>query len=561
MTVSAVSADDAVSQIKKTAEADGYRFIQVGADGLTEDIRNDLAENDKMYVDDSPIGSVKVIVLDSDTGKPVKDASCFLTFYTSRYTVNSDGSHTQTANPFLLFDLGKTPVAGEIAFKDTYFYSTTKVEPGQEPFVETVSVSLATPVDKDPEIAIDYNAQPFFSSSSDPSLFDAIVAKLGGQAVIKFSELKAIVQEVAGDKYTEYIRSLFNYEFAIFSDNVTVKVSNAPQFEKLGKQQLTIGELRTYIDSNKDLFIKYVANRYYPDFGGFEPCFTFDYNPEYDYVKTYKDGTQKNETNAAYLGMYIFDSSVCKGGTGYALDTDGFSYRAYVYADGYKDGKAIGAAISQDHVDKDVIFKIYLSKDVSPMVARDGANALFGTLFGPDKKPISDAEIRIKDTEYKAVTNADGYFSFTNLKLEGKTAALTVINPENGEPLPVTIVFEGKKYDTDTIPVDLSGENGVFKMTLVNGDASDYLTGGSGPSIVTLLLIVAVVVVAALVVVLVVVLSRKNRKPPAISVQYAGNPGKPPSTAPISDPRFCSACGSQLKPDAVFCANCGTHVK
>lgn len=527
----AISTSDAISEIKKTAEEGEYRFMLVDKAGINDEIRNDLAENDDIYLGDTPIGSVKVIVLDADTGKPVKDAECMLSFSSSRYSVNTDGSHTQIANPFLLFDLGKTPDNGEIMFTDTYFYTTDLVEPGAAPYAESLGVFLANIVDEDPEIAIDYNAQPYFSTS-EPELFETFVSRLNGQTTLKFGELKSIVSDVTGDRYNEIIRGLFNDDFAVFSSSVVVKVSDDPQFEKLisqGKQQLTIGELRTYIDENRDLFIKYVAARYYPDFGGFQTNFVFEYNPEYDFVRTYKDGTQKNETDSAYLGMYIFDYDDSASGTGYAIHTSSFSYKTYVYADGYKEGLSIGSYIHQDHVDKDLTIKVYLSKDVSPFVAYDKTNAIFGSLMDAQNNPIVGATIKILGTDFKAVTNKDGYFGLTNLKADEKSVKLTIVNPENGEDLPATAVIDGKKYALDDMPINLTGENGIYQVALVNGMKAG---GEPGSNMLLLVALVAgILVVIGVVVGLVVAKKKKNKR--------------------------CSNCGIELKPGAAFCDNCG----
>ncbi len=535
--VAAISAADAISQIKTTAEEGEYRFMLVDKAGITDEIRNDLAENDDIYLGDTPIGSVKVIVLDADTGKPVKDAECMLSFSSSRYTVNTDGSHTQIANPFLLFDLGRTPDNGEIMFTDTYFYTTDLIEPGSAPYAESLGVFLANIVDEDPEIAFDYNAQPYFATS-EPELFQTFVSKLNGQASLKFGELKAIVKELMGDRYNEIIRNLFNDDFAVFSNNVIVKVSDDPQFDKLissGKQQLTIGELRTYIDDNRDLFDKYVAARYFSDFGGFEPNYVFDHNPEYDFIRTYKDGTTKSETDNAYLGMYIFDYSYndSSAGTGYAIHSSSFTYKTYVYADGYKEGLSIGSYIHQDHVDKDVAIKVYLSKDVSPFVAYDKTNALFGALVDTDSNPIAGATIKIQNTDYKAVTNKDGYFGLTNLKLSDKEIKLTIISPENGEEIAAAAIIDGKKYALDNIPVDLTGEDGIYQIELVKGMSA----AGSGFEISTLMLILIAVVVVIMIVVIVVIIAAKKKKN-----------------------QVCRNCGAPLKPSAIFCDNCGQRV-
>jgi hypothetical protein len=57
---------------------------------------------------DQPIGSVKIQVIDAQSGLPVSFADCFLSFSINRESVNVDGSKEQIANPFLLFDIGKT---------------------------------------------------------------------------------------------------------------------------------------------------------------------------------------------------------------------------------------------------------------------------------------------------------------------------------------------------------------------------------------------------------------------------------------------------------------------
>ena len=348
---------------------------------------------------------------------------------------------------------------------------------------------------------------------------------------MKFSELKEIIKNVVSNKYAEIVRYLFDDEFAVFSDSVKVKISEAPQFKKLtdaGKQELTIGELKAYIKENHDLFKQYVAARHYADFAGFEPNFTIQYEPEYESVTTYKNGTKKTTTSTAYLGMRIFDD--VKGGTGYVVSSRGFSYKAYVFADGYMEGVAIGAGIRQDFVDRDIVSRIYISKNNVPVVVPDKSNAITGILKDSKDKPVGGATIQILNTEFKAVTNAEGNFSFTKLKDEAVKLAIT--NPENGEPMTAKAIYKGKEYPLDNIPIKFTGENQVFQITLISGAAVAAAGAGSGISIWLILLIVVILI---LILFIFFIFMRKKKY-------------------------VCRHCGTELNKKTKFCNKCGNKV-
>lgn len=591
----AISVDETVSQISQSASDDGYRFMLVGEAGITDEIRNDLATNDEMYLEPKPEGSVTIQVLDADTGKPIKGAQCFLSFSSSMYTVSDDGSEEQTSNPFLLFNLGMTPDGGEVKFTDTYFYSTTSVALGESYFADCVGNYLASIVDEDPEVTIDYAVQSWFVSS-EPELYQQLIDKLGGRTSLKFSEYKELLTSVAGDRYTEFLRNLFDDKFSYFSDSVMVEVDDKPQYQKLisdGKKKLTIGELRTYIDQSKELFDKYVAGRTYRDFGGFTSAYSFYYEPPYDYVMTYKNGTTSSESTSPYLGAWIFDSASSynnPSATGYAIALDGFSYKAYAYAEGYKDGLAMGAYIQQDLIDKDITIKIYMSKDMSPLVAYAKDNAVFGTLTDKGGSPVQGAEIRINGTDFSTHADENGDFSFTGLKLDGKSVGLTVIDPENGEVISGVAELRGKKYALDKIPMDMTGENGVYRLSLVQGKGAPKFSA-------MWIVLIAVLLIGGAG--LAIVLGKKKKKQaasyagpiaaprpmqngyyapqvnpapapymngtPVINQQYvpyanaAPTPNPGPETKP--NPPFCAYCGAKLTPDTAFCSSCGAKIE
>ncbi len=166
-----------------------------------------------------------------------------------------------------------------------------------------------------------------------------------------------------------------------------------------GRQILPFGELKVYLQENRDLFERFVAARYYDDFAGFEPTFRIRHDAGYDSVTTYRDGSKVPSSGSNNIRIQIFDKA--QGGTGQAISSSSFSYRIYVYADGYQSGQAIGSLIRQDHVDQDVVYRIYLSKEAPPAVAADQANILTGTLKNAKGEPISGASIQIADTPFK----------------------------------------------------------------------------------------------------------------------------------------------------------------
>ncbi len=463
----AISTESIISDIKTKAEIDKFRFMQIDKNGITQEIKDNIAKNDELYLNDKPTGSIKIKVLDVATGKPVKDAQCLLTFSIRRSTVNTDGTSNQYANPFFLIDLGKIPESGELIYTDTYFYTSRKVSDYPNPFADTLQVSIANIVDADPEITIDYSAKNYIATSDEVN-FEKIVTKLNSREKVKISEFKQIIRDVSTAKYVEILRNLFNDKFAVYSDDVMVKVNNEPQYKKLideGKEKLTIAELKKFIEENIVLLENQVAKKYYEDFGGFKPNFVLDHEPAFESTITYKDGTKKPTTGRAYLSMQIFDDVI--GGTGYAISKSAFPYKAYVYADGYMQGEAVGSVIRQDLINKDVTMIIYLSKDYVPLVTVENTNTIFGTLKDKNNKPISSATISIEDTDLKSVSNENGFFNFTKLKNE--KIKLNIINPENGEVLKAKAIYKGVEYPLDNIPITLSENNQVFEIALIGG--------------------------------------------------------------------------------------------
>ena len=80
--VLAVSIESIISEIKAKAENDKYRFMLVDKQGITPELKENIAVNDGMYLSEQPTRSVKIKVLDAYTGKPVKDAQCLFSFST-----------------------------------------------------------------------------------------------------------------------------------------------------------------------------------------------------------------------------------------------------------------------------------------------------------------------------------------------------------------------------------------------------------------------------------------------------------------------------------------------
>ena len=486
--INAVDINSAITDIKNKAIQEKYRFVQV--EKINETIRKDLAENDTIYLGDKPVGSVTVNVIDSLTGKAVKDANCMLAFSSKRSTVNTDGSSNQIANPFLLFNLGKTTDSGTAKFTDTYFYRTSKITDTTYPYTDSLQVGLATLVDQDPTLTINYSAKTYLSTSNE-ELYNKLVNALNKKTSIKFSEFKEILKTTAKEEYAGVLRYLFDDEFAVYSDDTIVKIyATEKQNEKLisqGKQEVTIKELREYIKTNKDLFDEYVAYRHYESFNGFETNYTITHEPPYESTITYKDGTTSVTNSTAYLGMKIFDEA--SGGTAPVLSISGFSYKAYVYVDGYKEGLAIGSLIRQDLINKDIVMNIYLSKDVAPVVNPKDTNAVFGTLKNEKNEPIPNATITIVGTDIKTKTDSEGQFSFT--KLIKENFKVSIINPENGKELEAKAIYNESEYDLNNIPINLTNEGKAFQIALVSGK----VTSSSFNFVLLFLLLIIVIII------------------------------------------------------------------
>lgn len=532
--VFAESLEDKIEAIKAAAVEDKYHVIDVGPEGITEEIRKALADEDGIYLSEKPVGGITVRVVDSETNKPVPGATCLLTFMTKRSRVNTDGSEEQIANPFMLFNLGQTGADGTVALNQTYYYHTQKINPDAPFSADSMQVGVANIVDEDPLVKFDYGITPYIANNA-PEIFNAFTAGLGQRPEVHFSEVKKLLTEASGDRYTEAVRNIFDDEFAVFSDSVKIKVYDGKENEPLiaeGKQTLTIGEFKAYIDSHRDLYTQYVALKHYDDLAGFTPAFTLTYEPPYDTVITYKDGSTKAKTNKAYLGLRIFDNPT--GGTGYAISKSFFSYRAYILAEGYKEGRSIGASIRQDFINKEVVATVYISKSMAPVTVNSGNNAVYGQLKDDKGAPVAQATIHILDTEMNAVTNAEGEFSFTAIKNE--PIKLEIISPENGNLIEGYAVYQGKEYALDAIPITWESDNQALQITLVTGKA----TGTSGLSkdlgsekgLGTIVIVVAAVLILILILVLVLFLGKKRKQ-------------------------RCPKCNAELPKDASTCSQCG----
>lgn len=454
---------------------------------------------------------------------------------------------------FLLFDIGKTDQNGESLHKETYFYRSQKIDPSKGPYHDTLSVLLATVEDTDPELTV--TGAKNYIQTSDPDTFNAIIDKIGGRTTLKLSELKSMISQVASQKYNEVFRNLFQDAFVVYGDRVNVRVSDAPQYQKLldsGRQILPFGELKVYLQENRDLFERFVAARYYDDFAGFEPTFRIRHDAGYDSVTTYRDGSKVTSSGSNNIRIQIFDKA--QGGTGQAISSSSFSYRIYVYADGYQSGQAIGSLIRQDHVDQDVVYRIYLSKEAPPAVAADQANILTGTLKNAKGEPISGASIQIADTPFKTTTNPEGRFIFPALKKEN--VKLSIVDPENGKAMTAKAVYEGKEYALDQIPIKLAGVNEIHQVSLIGGvaaatpprttnpAATTLSGGGSGKPVQDtggeglfqsgLLWIIIGLLLLVIIGLFVLLMVKKNRKD------------------------ICRQCGAELGKEMKFCTRCGT---
>lgn len=502
-----------VEAIKAEALEGKFEFEYIGTSKLSDAIKEMLQKNHSIILNKEAIGALNITVKDADTGKAIKDAQVYLSFSARRSTVDTSGNSVQTANPFLLFDLGKSGADGTFTFNETYYYNTDVIEAGTPPFATNLQVHLAYVNEEDPLVVIDQSKTPYWNAEGSGT-FEQFVKGLNGKTSLPLSQLKTLLKDVAKETYNEKLRSIFNDGFARYDDGVMVRVGSAEQFSKLTPEKqlaISIGDLRQYILTERQLFIDYVAKRSYKDFGGFEPDFVIQFEPPYEYTEKYKDGSTATKEEQARLGLTIFDEAT--GGTGYAINYSFMSYRAYVFADGYQTGKSIGTGIRQDFVDVNANSTIYLSKNTAPVVSMNTYNTLFGTLKDPSGAPIVGAKIKITNTDRVATSNAKGEFSFVTLKDEA--LLLEIVSGDNGAPLEGYAIFDGKGYALNALPLSFSSDQRVYRIELVTGEmpkgALPTADGKSGLSLQTMA-IIAVVGVVVVGIIMVFFLMIKRRK-------------------------------------------------
>lgn len=488
---------DKLDELKKISNDGHYRFISVDENGFTPEMRKNLEENDKIYIDENPKGSITIEVLDAKSYKPVKDAICYLNYSAQRNAIASDGSQKQTANPFIVFKLGKTPDSGIIKYDKTYFFKTYKPNPNRVD-IQYLMVTCAAVIDENPEVIIDFSKDLYYNDKQEAN---AVKEALTSVDRIKFNELVDKIKSVPAVKdYNSILYALFSNNRASFSENTLVEVSKGKAYDELinsGKGRLSLKELREYIDTHKEIFNREVAARKYEDFGGFVPTYKFDYRPTYEHVVTYKDGTEKVQKQKARVGLNIFKDAA--GGTRCVRISDSFNYTAYIYHPDYNSGKSVGTTIHQDLIDKDVKVTAYLLKDMQPVVAIGDSYNICGTIKDANKNPVKDAVIKITGTDLSQKTDETGYFLFHNLP-EG-TVNFEILNSQDDVAVDAKALYNDKKYNSRSINLKLTPDRKLYRVDFITDEAPGLSEGF--PSILwvpAILLILFLIMVIALII-------------------------------------------------------------
>lgn len=132
------------------------------------------------------------------------------------------------------------------------------------------------------------------------------------------------------------------------------------------------------------------------------------------------------------------------------------------YHKDYSSGRSIGRTITQDLINRDIIVRIYLSKDTVPLVSSEESQVIYGRFVDKDGNPLQGMSFKLKDTEYQQTSGTDGSFTFVNVA-EG-TVNFVIVDVESGKPIVAKVLYGDKVFASDKINLVISPSKKVYRV-------------------------------------------------------------------------------------------------
>lgn len=569
------AADDAYYQqklleLKEKAQADHLRFLELPDGKFDAAIAEDLLKNDGRVLEETPTGSIKVTVKDADTNQPIQDAMVLLTATIQRYTV-SNGVSTQTANAFIVINMGKSPKDGTLLYTTPlFFHDDIRNDDGSMPQNDLSYVSVS--VGEVDVSTARVKVLPIAQSSYQPDDIAAVLPLLTEGEEYGYAELENKLKGIAGladPNATLY--TLFNYRYVDYTDETIVLLSRSDPkndaFKELNDKggKPTYGALKAYIKANPELMMNKVVKRYYRDLGGYTPNYTCEGTPQRIKIIKYKDGTTETDVDEARIYLDLFEGVIADKGIAY--DSDGFNYAAYAYHPDYESGGTKGTYIRQYLNDADKEIVILLSKTGSPIALDTSVTMIYGRLLGSTGQPMSGARITCIETDAQCTTDVDGYYSMRFNQPGEYTFA--VYKPDSATELVVSGILDGEKPTaaltitvTDTPAshqINFFEEGYVFAEADVK-PAAKTVAKTSVNIILILAAALALVVIGGVVL---LILSRKKKAAVQFPMQQPVSSYAQPLEQPANIPTIgavCNQCGAPILAGSAFCNNCGAKI-
>jgi len=570
--------DEKISELKAQAEEDHMRFIELPDTGYNAEIAADIQVNDHKILEETPTGSIKVTVIDADTNQPIEDAMVLLTATLSYYST-VDGVSTQTGNAFLAANLGQTSADGICLYDEPLFYHDDDILNDDGTLVtdllDYLSVGIATVDVATAKICLQPVSEETYLSEESKLILDA----LDPQGVWAYADFVAAVAAIPGvEKADLAVDNLLDDWIAAYTDDTVVKLyrETDPRLDAFGsigdsERQITIGELKTFIQNNHPLLIGKIVNKYYRTLAGYTPTFKLSGAAEVQETIVYKDGTSEVQTDNARLYLDLFAGQ--EDGSGLAYISSGFSYRAYAFHPDYTSGITKGASVRQYLNAADQELVILLSKDTPPISVNNQRTFIYGRLIAADGKPLAGARISNVSGSLSTQSDGDGYFTLSvsdpgkySMKITPADTAEAIagnMTLNGGDPQEEFVFTVGKTPARYHINWYQKG----YELSQEKDDGSPL---GSRWLVPVLIILAVLIILIALVLILA---SRKKRRqnvaaPPSTMYattafqplpQYTAAPMPAAAVMPAAAPS-CNQCGAPLSEQEQFCHNCGARI-
>ena len=570
-----------LAELKQQATEDHMRFLELPDGKYDATIAADMLENDEKVLEETPTGSIKVIVKDADTGEEIKDAMVLLTAELHRYST-SNGVSTQTGNAFLAINLGKTPADGQVIYDSPLFcHDDLTEDDGTQPenYLDFLSVGVAS-VDIATASVEVLPEDPNQYKSEDVAL---ALSQLETGKKYAYADFIAAVKAISGlEDADEAIYQLLDDHIMDYTDDTVIEISpysdpNIEPFQALldKGETLTYGEFKAYVAEHQDLMVEKIVNRYYRDLAGYQPNLVTYGTPERTTEVIYKDGTTGTDTDEAYIYIELFSDAVVDKGIAYT--SDGFSYRAYAFHPDYNSGVTKGRSVRQYLNSVDQELTILLSKNAPPFAVGSKESSVLGRLLDKQGKPVSGGRIECVESQATATTDEEGYFTF-RFNEAGKYT-FKVYYPDSAKSMKTVAVLNNEAPENElTLEIPASPKNYRLEFYEDGFDLSKLSTKSSRswPAVFVkfILPVLLGLVLLAIMLLVLILLRRRNKRrheaasaigymppqPLPYSPQMAVPYMAPPAAAPVFNGKRCGQCNAPINPQDVFCRQCGARI-